>query len=148
MKKARAKTLASSFNEAKELCELAHRFRTITMVGYQRRFSVTFKKAKNLLEQKAIGEPNSFEAYVYSSDFFGTKNNSRVYASKIGTLRDIGCHAIDVALWFFGDMQVESVKFGSLANVYPESSAYFECIKSDGLKGIFNVSQSGKLSYA
>lgn len=135
------KTLASSFNEARELCELARRFDGVTMVGYQRRFSVTYRKAKNLLDQKVIGELVSFEAYAYSSDFLEIENNSRARASRAGTLRDLGCHVIDVALWFFGDMQVKSVKFGT-SNSCSESSIYFECTKSDGLDGKFNVSQS------
>jgi len=130
------KTLASSFNEAEELCNLSRKFRGVTMVGYQRRFSVTYRKARNLLNQKVIGEPLSFEAYAYSSDFLGSQNDSKVHASSIGALRDLGCHAIDVALWFFGDMQVRFVKSET------SSSIYFECIGSNGLDGRFSVSQS------
>lgn len=135
------KTLASSFNEAKELCELSRRFDGVTMVGYQRRFSVTYRKAKNLLDQKAIGELVSFEAYAYSSDFFGSEDDSRVHASRVGALRDLGCHVIDVALWFFGDLQAKSVKFRT-SNNCSEGSIYFECTKSGGLDGKFSVSQS------
>jgi predicted dehydrogenase len=130
------KTLASGFNEAKELCDLARKFGGVAMVGYQRRFSVTYRKARNLLNQKVIGEPLSFEAYAYSSDFFGTQNNSKAHAFRIGALRDLGCHAIDVALWFFGDMRVKFVKSETLASIY------FECVGSNGLDGKFSVSQS------
>jgi predicted dehydrogenase len=130
------KTLTSSFNEAKELCDLARKFGGVTMVGYQRRFSVTYRKARNLLNQKVIGEPLSFEAYAYSSDFLGSRNDSKAHASSIGALRDLGCHAIDVALWFFGDMRVKSVRSET------SFSIYFECIGSNGLEGKFSVSQS------
>ena len=134
------KTLASSFNEAKELCELSRRFDGITMVGYQRHFSSTFRKVKALLEQQTIGELLSFEAYAYSSDFFGSENDSKAHAAKVGALRDLGCHAIDVALWFFGDMQVESVKFEAPNS--GSSSVYFECRRRDDLEGKFSISQS------
>ena len=130
------KTLTSSSEEAKELCELARKFGGVTMVGYQRRFSVTYKKAKELLDQNIIGEPVSFNAYAFSSDFFGSEADSKAHAARVGALRDLGCHAIDVALWFFGDMQVESVKFEAF------SSISFVCTTSDGLEGKFDVSQS------
>ena len=136
------KTLASNFEEARELGELARRFGGVTMVGYQRRFSVIFKKAKALLEQGAIGKITSFEAYAYSSDFLEIKKNSKVHAAKIGALRDLGCHAIDVALWFFGDMQVESVEFGASNSGYSETSVNFKCRGNDNIDGCFSVSQS------
>jgi predicted dehydrogenase len=136
------KTLASSSSEAKELCELDRRFGGVTMVGYQRHFSVTFRKAKKLLEQEAIGKLISFEAYAYSSDFFGSEDDSKAHAAKVGALRDLGCHIIDAALWFFGDMQVESAKFGTLSGSRSQTIVYFECKRSDGLDGKFSVSQS------
>jgi predicted dehydrogenase len=63
------KPLASNYGEARELCDLARRLGGVNMVGYMRRFSVTFRKAKELLNQGVIGEPVSFSAYAYSSDF-------------------------------------------------------------------------------
>lgn len=48
------KTLASNSDEARMLCELARKFGGINMVGYMRRFSVTFNKAKNLLDEGAL----------------------------------------------------------------------------------------------
>lgn len=137
------KTLASSFDEAKELCALANKSGGVTMVGYQRRFSVIYNKAKSLLDRGAIGELVSFEAYAYSSDFFGSEYDSRAHASRVGALRDLGCHVIDVALWFFGDMQVKSVEFGA-SDSHPRGSVHFECVGSDGLEGKFSVSQSMK----
>jgi len=135
------KTLASNFDEAKELCELAHEFGGVTMVGYQRRFSVVYRKAKELLERETIGEPISFEAYAYSSDFIGSESDLMAHAARVGALRDLGCHVIDVALWLFGNMQVKSVKFNS-SNNYSEGSIYFECAGLDGLEGRFSISQS------
>jgi len=135
------KTLASSYDEAKELCELAQTFGGINMVGYMKRFSVTFSKAKDLLTQGTLGEITSFEAYAYSSDFLGSNGTSRTSASRGGALRDLGCHIVDLALWFFDDLQVESVKPKSLTEGNSEDSVYFGVKKSDGLEGRFNVSQ-------
>ena len=132
------KTLASSYHEAKELCELAKSFGGINMVGYMKRFAVTFRKAKDLLTQETLGEVISFEAYAYSSDFLGSNKSAR---SRGGALRDLGCHVVDLALWFFGDLQVNSVKLQSPAEIGSETSVYFSVKKPNGLEGEFNVSQ-------
>lgn len=131
------KTLASSYDEAKELCELAQSSGGINMVGYMKRFAVTFKKAKDLLTRGTLGEVISFDAYAYSSDFLGSKKSSSV--SRGGALRDLGCHAVDLALWFFGDLQVDSVK--PLSERDSEDSVYFRVKKSNGLEGEFSVSR-------
>jgi len=135
------KTLASRFDEAKELCELSRKYGGVNMVGYQRRFSVTYRKAKDLLDHEALGEISSFEAYAYSSDFIRNEGDSRAQVSRGGVLRDLGCHALDVAPWFFGDMCVKSVKLGT-SNSSSNTSVFFECVGSDGLDGRFSVSQS------
>lgn len=134
------KTLASSYDEAKELCELARRFQGVNMVGYTRRFAVTFKKAKDLLDQDAVGPVASFKAHAYLSDFFESRKGSRAPASRGGVLRDLGCYAIDLASWFFGDLRVESAKLTSLVADGSEDSAHFRIRKSDGLEGDFDVS--------
>jgi predicted dehydrogenase len=134
------KTLASSYNESKELCKLTQNFGGVNMVGYLRRFAVTFRKAKDLLAQDAIGEAFSFKAYAYSSDFFGIKKGSEAPAFRGGVLMDLGCHAVDLALWFFGDLQVDSSELTSLIDTSSEDSVYFRVKTSGGLEGEFNIS--------
>ena len=134
------KTLASSYDEAEELCNLAQSFGNINMVGYMKRFAVTFRKAKELLDQDTLGEPISFEAYAYSSDFFGNKKSSKGSSYRGGVLRDSGCHLVDLALWFFGDLRVDSAKLESLTEGHSEDSAYFRVKRSNALVGEFNVS--------
>jgi predicted dehydrogenase len=134
------KTLASNYDKAKELCELANSSGGINMVGYMRRFSVTFMKAKSLLDQEVIGELVSFGAYAYSSDFSGINRGSKASAARGGVLRDLGSHVMDVALWYFGDLQIESAKLVSLVENRSEDSAYFSVRNSNGLEGKFDVS--------
>lgn len=102
------KTLAQTYDEARRLVELARTHESVTMVGYLRRFYVTFNKARELFQQDAIGEVESFKAYAYSSDFLGLAKEANASISRGGVLRDLGCHAIDLALWFFGDLKVDS----------------------------------------
>ena len=134
------KTLASSFDEAKKLCELAQSFGDLNMVGYMKRFAVTFRKAKDLLNQDILGDVVSFDAYAYSSDFFGSEKSSEKSASRGGVLRDLGAHVIDLALWFFGGLEVDSAKLDQAVDGSSEDSAQFRVKRSDGLEGGVSIS--------
>lgn len=134
------KTLASSFEEAKKLCELSQKFGDLNMVGYMKRFAVTFGKAKELLEQEALGDVASFDAYAYSSDFFGVEKSSGSSGARGGVLRDLGAHVIDLALWLFGDLKVDSAKLDQPVEGGSEDSAQFRANRADGLEGSFSIS--------
>jgi predicted dehydrogenase len=134
------KTLASNYEQAREICEFAKKIGGITMVGYMKRFSVVFGKARELLAQGKLGEPYSFNAYAYSSDFLGITKDSKSSASRGGALRDIGCHIIDLALWLLGDLKVSDV-VSSYEIGDSETSASFTAVNSNGLEGRFDISQ-------
>lgn len=134
------KTLAASYEQAKELSELANRFGGVNMVGYLRRFYVTFNKAKDMLSEGVLGELSSFKAYAYSSDFLGVTDGAEASASRGGVLRDLGCYAVDLALWFFGDLQVRSVRSASAANIGAGDSVDFEVENYGGLRGDLSAS--------
>jgi len=136
------KTLASNYDQAKELCALAKDFGSITMVGYMKRFSVVFRKAKELLTEGTLGKPYSFTAYAYSSDFLGSTNGSKSSASRGGAVRDIGCHLIDLALWLLGDLEVRDILSSEKTEIGSETSVSFIAQNSAGLEGQFDVSQS------
>jgi predicted dehydrogenase len=135
------KTLATNYEEARGLCELAQRAKGVNMVGYMKRFAVTFRKAKDLLDKKALGEISSFDVYAYSSDFLGVDADSKASASRGEALRDLGCHAIDLALWFFGGFQVESLRPKPTTNETSDLVC-FTVGSSGGVKGQFRVSRS------
>lgn len=96
------KTLSSSYAQSQELCAIASTKKGCNMVGYMKRFSVTFRKAKELMENGAIGSLLSFDAYAYSSDFYGI-DNDKVSGARGGVLEDLGSHVVDLSLWYFGD---------------------------------------------
>jgi predicted dehydrogenase len=134
------KTLANNFSESNELCEIARLTRGTLMVGYHKRYSVTFRKAKNLLQQKAIGNPSSFGAYAYSSDFSGLSEKSKISGSRGGVLVDLGSHVVDLAHWFFGNMTVERANLHSITGSKSEDSAEFDVYCENDAKGSFDVS--------
>lgn len=106
------KPLSSSYAESTELCSLISE-KGVGMVGYVRRFMVTFMKAKELLEQGAIGEALSFSVNARSSDFFGVKDPAASIA-RGGVLKDLGCYPIDLILWYFGEFSVDSANIESI----------------------------------
>lgn len=140
------KTLASNYDESRELCEISKNVGGITMVGYMKRFSVVFKKAKELLSQGDLGELQRFKAYAFSSDFLGFTKDSKSSAKRGGALSDLGCHVIDLALWMFGRLEVRDVLSIVRNETGSETSVSFTAVNSDGLAGQFDVSQS-KLGY-
>lgn len=129
------KTLAQTSEEAASLVNLARLHQSVTMVGYLRRFCVTFIKTKELLQEDAIGKAESFQAYAYSSDFFGMERGIKASSSRGGVLRDLGCHAVDLALWFFDDLDVD----GTGINQGREDLISFK-VRGSTVKGEFDVS--------
>jgi len=136
------KTLASNYDQSKELCALAKSVAGVTMVGYMKRFSVVFRKARELMSQGSLGELLQFKAYAYSSDFLGLTKESKSSASRGGALSDLGCHVIDLAMWMFGQLEVKDVLSVVKNDAGSETSVSFSALGSNQLLGRFDVSQS------
>ncbi len=134
------KTLSSSFEKSTELCNLSSTHSGVGMVGYMKRFSVTFKKAQELLKNQTLGTPISFNAYAYSSDFADAKAGSTVSLSRGGVLEDLGSHVVDLALWLFGDLQVASAKLQASLTEGAVDDVAFQVTGASDLEGNFEVS--------
>ncbi|XHH09211.1 MAG: Gfo/Idh/MocA family protein [Candidatus Bathyarchaeia archaeon] len=134
------KPLSGNASQSKELVDFADKIKGVNMVGYLRRFYVTFQKAKELLDSNAIGEPKSFQINAYSADFVGV-HDPEASIARGGVLKDLGSYAIDMAFWFFKDFQITSAKTESLTGKDAEDSVNFT-VKQDGsaLEGDFSVS--------
>jgi predicted dehydrogenase len=133
------KTLASNYDESREICLLAQRSNGVNMVGYMKRFAVTFKKGKEFLNEGIIGELVSFKAYAYSSDFADVKGRS-IPGSRGGVLSDLGSHALDLALWYFGDLRVESAEMKSLCGSNVDDAVCVRVSGINGFEGYFDIS--------
>jgi predicted dehydrogenase len=133
------KTLSSSRIKSEELVNLSLGLRSINMVGYMKRFGVTFLKAKELVDQGVLGEQLSFEAYAFSSDFAGV-NTASTSISRGGVLFDLGAHVVDLAIWLFGDMDVTSASIKSLTGPGAMDSVDFRVKNVNEVTGSFSVS--------
>jgi predicted dehydrogenase len=134
------KTLAASYREAEELCSLAERSRGVNMVGYLRRFYVTFVKAKSLLDEGKIGDVSSFKAHALSSDFANSETESLESGDRGGVLADLGCYAMDLALWFFGEMNIKSATMEPISLENNAKMLRFEMCHNKGIRGVCDVS--------
>jgi predicted dehydrogenase len=131
------KTLAASGSESLKTCELAQKAGGVNMVGYMARYAVTFRKAKEWMADGAIGGLTSFSAYAYSSDFIGIEDRSFLRG---GVVRDLGCHVIDLAFWYFGELAVETALLEPRQPANGEGTAHFKANAPNGLKGEFDIS--------
>ena len=81
------------------------------MVGFQKRFSPVFRKAKELVENDVLGDLMFFRAYSFSSDVLREGRSWRFGRGKGGVLLDLAPHLLDLLLWLFGEPEsVLSVK--------------------------------------
>ncbi len=134
------KPLAANAAESEELCRLVEKQGPGTnMVGYNRRFAVTFGKAREVLDEGTLGDVHSFQAHAYSSDFLGVRSSSKARA-RGSVLRDLGCHAVDLAMWFFGELRVEAAEADAVPGKGSVDSVSFRAVTGDGLAGGFKAS--------
>ncbi len=124
------KPLSSSYADSRALCDLMVG-KGVSMVGYVRRFMVTFMKGNELLKQGAIGKPLSFKINMSSSDFFDI-HDPAVSIARGGVLKDLGCYPIDLLLWYFGDFNIASATSESLTGPGAVDSVHFN-VSSDEL---------------
>lgn len=134
------KPLAGDVDQSRYLENLTAKLGTesINMVGYNRRFGVTMKKAKEIIESGDMGKPVSFEAYGFSSDFMAENDDNR--GNRGGVIRDLGSHAIDLADWYVGNINVKSILSSRLSPSGVIDAATFTVATPEGLQGQIKVS--------
>ncbi len=131
------KTLTAHGESSRLLSQLAQKAGGVNMVGYMARFAVTFEKARELVKTGVIGDVVSFKGYAYSSDFISIPEKSYLRG---GVLRDFGCHVLDLALWYFGDLTTTEALIEPTIPVNSESSARFHVTDNKHLEGEFDIS--------
>ena len=98
------KPLTRNLEEAKKICQALKKSNIIHSVGYNVRFIETFSKVKSLLDKKILGNITSVNSSMYVSNVFSKPSGWR-FKKKIsggGVLLEMGCHLVDLLLWYFG----------------------------------------------
>jgi scyllo-inositol 2-dehydrogenase (NADP+) len=134
------KTLTSSFSDSEKLVALSKQAGGVNMVGYMKRFGVTFNQVKSLLDQRIIGDLESFCAYAFSSDFADVSEGSNLSTARGGVLEDLGSHVVDLAVWLFGDLKIKDATVNSRIASNSEDDVSFHVEGSNGLSGFFDAS--------
>lgn len=97
------KPLAATHAQAQTLCDAVRNLNGIYMVGYQKRFSPIFQRAREFIKKGLIGESLFFRAYSFSSDVLSRGRSWRFRKGTGGVLLDLAPHLLDILLWFFGE---------------------------------------------
>lgn len=99
------KPLGINTESCAPLLKLLQKTYVTNMIGYSKRFVSTFKMAKQIIDNKELGEMIYFNSTMYVSQLFSRGRGWR-YDKEIsggGVLNTLGTHLIDLLLWFFGD---------------------------------------------
>ncbi len=138
------KPLVRNQTESRQLRNKLKDTQIFHTVGFNRRFMKTFSKAKSLLDSKILGDITRINSSVFVSNVFSKTAGWRLSKelSGGGVLLDLGCHLIDLLIWYFGS--ISSVK-GGIRSIYSrevEDEATMELEFSNGIVANLKTSWS------
>jgi predicted dehydrogenase len=134
--------LASNYPDARKVSEAAKNSTGIYMVGFQRRYAATFKRARTLLMNGNLGTPWYFKSNYLMSDIFKREHGWRFKKDSGGVMLEAGPHLLDLVIWIFGEpLRVTGV---SRRLVSEEVEDYVHCSMSfpNDLDGYADISWS------
>ncbi len=137
------KPLAHTFAAAQRMVELAAEKNAVNATGYVFAHIGLFKKAKELLDEKVIGDVFRFRSCIYISEVFAKKKGWYYDKSRSGggAVINIASHLIYLLYWYFGSVaNVFAQTLHCYSDVEDAASVYLEF--SNGIKGTLDVSWS------
>ena len=101
------KPLGRTSEDCESLCNIINEHNVVNMVGFYLRYSDTFSKAKELLDNGMIGEIKNVKCSVFQTTILRKGSSWRVKKEQSGggVLIDLGVHLIDLLLWYFGKIK-------------------------------------------
>lgn len=136
------KPLAESAATGQTMADSADHLGITNMVGYQKRFSPSFKRAKSLIQEETLGEIRLFKAYSFVSAVFARGKGWRFECGQGGSLVDLGSHLLDLLLWYFGEPYRARARLISIHSSAVDDYASGVLEFKQGLVGQFDVSWS------
>ena len=137
------KPLTRNLDESKQICSELKNYNLIHSVGYNVRFLETFSNVKSLLDENVLGDIINVNSTMYVSNIFSKPSGWR-FKKKIsggGVLLELGCHLVDLLLWYFGNITTVN---GKTKTIYSEVEdfAHAEFEFENGIKGELDTSWS------
>lgn len=144
------KPLARNVAEGKEMVSTARRNSVKLMVGYDMRFSSTFRSLKEKMQNGILGEVQIAYGTNIGSGPFGQRGEAgrprpppswwfKKELTGGGALMDLGCHLINLFRWYFGEVTEIRCCFGHRFNMDFEDQATCIAKFSSGPVGVINV---------
>ena len=138
------KPLCINAYSAKPLLDAVEKHPLVTMVGFMMRYLDTFKRAKEILEKKVLGEIFAFNATTYVSQLFKSGKGWRYSPQESGggVLIIQGIHAIDMLCWFFGMPRAVNARTKAAYSKKVEDFGHMVLSWENGLMGWLDSSWS------
>jgi predicted dehydrogenase/nucleoside-diphosphate-sugar epimerase len=139
------KPMALNGRECEAMVAAAANSGRVLAVGMARRFCETSKFVKQALERELLGKIKSFD-YREGRIFDWPVTSDAMFRKEIaggGVLMDLGVHALDLLLWWFGDCEVLSYQDDSEAGL--ETNCEIRLRFQRDLTGIAELSRNRNL---
>ncbi len=137
------KPLAATCEHAARTNDLATKLGVTTMVGYVKRFTHTYRHARELIANARIGTLESFTSSVYVEQVLSRGRGWRFRGGGGGgALTVLGCHLVDTLLWLFGDLDVISARAVKIYSDEVDDEFSARVRSSSGVEGTLEVSWS------
>jgi predicted dehydrogenase len=132
------KPLAATAAECDQLISASRRTGRLLMVGLMRRFLRVNRWLKTVIDSGLLGAVHSFDIREgYRFDWPVT--SVRFFAPEAGgVLKDLGAHTLDLARWFFGDLEILTYRDNSFGGA--ETDCVVE-LAAGGIPGIAEYSR-------
>lgn len=153
------KPFTRNFEEAAQLLELYKQRESPVMVCFSYRYTPTFRYARELVKEGALGAVSSFSLQYLQS--WGAASSGTPYVWRFnkaltgtGALGDLGSHMIDLARFLFGEFQELSAQLqtivpqrpdpvtGEMIKVEVDDFASFQARMSGNTMGVFQTSRN------
>lgn len=138
------KPLASTYDDAKKLYDIATQKGVKIQIGFCNRFAPSIAKGKELLDKGIVGEVNEAKAFMYIADVFEQHSGWRYSksASGGGVLMDFGIHMLDQLCWYFGKIDTVEAHAQKLYSKEVEDELQADISFKQGVKVQFETSWS------
>lgn len=138
------KPLASSYEDAKHLYDVATQKGVKIQIGFCNRFAPSIAKGKEFLDAGLIGEAKDAKACMYIADVFEPHTGWRYSkaASGGGVLMDFGIHMLDQLCWYFGKIETVEAHARKLYSKEVEDELQAYIFYNQGVKVRFETSWS------
>lgn len=138
------KTLTISLKNVKEMLKKAENAKVIHQVGYDRRFHPTFRRTKEIIDARIIGDIMHIKGVGFSGEVLEdeTEKEKAFKEERFGIFGSMDVHILDLMLWYAG--RVKSV-FAHAKRKYSSSLDDFVsalCEFNGGTQGIIDFSWS------